>query len=327
MFLEIIVLAIILDLLIGDPSCYPHPVRIIGSLITKFESMYRNIIAKEVIAGFLTVLSVLSTIIIALSILFVVANYIGVTNIISTLLIYTCIAIKDLRKEALGVYTALDNRENINVARMRISRIVGRDTENLDRQGIVRACVETVAENLADGVIAPLFWAFVGALFAYLCGLNEVIISSSSAVIYKAINTMDSMLGYKNERYINFGRIAAKLDDLFNYIPARITALCLVLAAYLSDNNGKQALSMLRRDCRKHASPNAGYPEAAMAGILGVRLCGPSYYFGTIVDKDYIGDNLNQINQEDIKKTNNISFLATIIFVSLSFGLIVLCSM
>ena len=181
-------------------------------------------------------------------------------------------------------------------ARIAVARIVGRDTASLDADGVTRAAVETVAENFSDGEIAPFFWMMLGGAPLALC--------------YKAVNTMDSMVGYKNERYLDFGRAAAKLDDIVNWIPARLAALLLISAAPLAGLDRKNALRIWIRDRRNHASPNSAQTEAAMAGALGVRLAGPASYFGKPADKPYIGDPLRPIRPEDIDKANRLMYIA-----------------
>ena len=198
---------------------------------------------------------------------------------------WQALAGKDLRVEALQVYEPL-SRGDLNSAREAVSRIVGRDTAALDESGVVRATVETVAENFSDGVVAPMLYMLVGGAPLALC--------------YKAINTMDSMVGYKNERYLHFGRAAARLDDMANYLPSRLAALLLIAVSRICGQNAGEALRIWQRDRRKHASPNAAQCEAAMAGALGLRMCGPASYFGTMVEKPYIGDAGREIAPDDI---------------------------
>lgn len=326
MLFTIIILAVLLDLLIGDPAGYPHPVRIIGRFINAFECFYRKRLNSESLAGFLTVLSTLTSVCLCLTAIFYFTYLVGISEIVATFILYTCIAIKDLRKEAIDVYIVLANREAIVKARKQIGRIVGRDTSELSREGIIKACVETIAENLADGVIAPLFWAIIGGLIAMYFDLNIAICAASFAMCYKTINTMDSMIGYKNDKYLHFGKYGAKLDDVANYIPARVTGLSIVIATLILRKDFNNSWYILKRDRGNHTSPNAGYPESAMAGALDIKLCGPSFYFGTLVDKPYIGDANRKINQDDILLANRISLLTTFVFLILSYAVISILS-
>lgn len=317
-FITALLAAVVLDLLIGDPPCYPHPVRLIGQLISFYENLYRRLISQTQIAGMCTVVSVL------LTVFFVVFQLLNLLSLFSpyaesiavTLILYTCIAIKDLRFEAKMVHDVLQTRD-IVASRKQVGRIVGRDTSQLSEEGIIKATVETVAENLSDGVIAPIFWAICAAVAGAILGANPLVFAAYGAITYKAINTMDSMIGYKNEKYLFFGKSAAYLDDYVNFIPARITGFIIVILAFLLGKNGKLSLEIFLRDRLKHTSPNAGHPEAAIAGLLGVELCGPSVYFGQIVDKPTIGNKVREILKEDIILTNKIALLSLVLFLFL----------
>ncbi|MBQ2568171.1 MAG: cobalamin biosynthesis protein CobD, partial [Clostridia bacterium] len=218
--------------------------------------------------------------------------------VMQSLLCWQCLAMKDLASESTKVQKALEAGD-LEKARKQVSRIVGRDTEELTAGGVTRAAVETVAENFSDGVVAPLLCMLVGG--------------APLALTYKAINTMDSMVGYKNEKYVNFGRGAAKLDDVANWIPSRISAFLWMAAAGLTGNSAKGAFRIWKRDRRKHASPNAGQTEAACAGSLGVRLAGPISYFGEPVEKEYIGDKERKITPKDIGKANRMMFVGSVL--------------
>jgi len=196
----------------------------------------------------------------------------------------------------MKVYYSLCSGD-IEDARKQISMIVGRDTAKLDNNGITRAAVETVSENTSDGVVAPLFYMMLGG--------------AALGCLYKAVNTMDSMVGYKNDKYINFGRAAAKTDDVLNYIPSRICALLMVISAFLLRFDGKSAFKILRRDGRKHASPNSAQTEAASAGALGIRLAGPLSYHGAVIDKQYIGDDTRPVRVDDIVSANQLMYTAS----------------
>ena len=210
---------------------------------------------------------------------------------------------KCLRDESTKVYRGLKENDT-EKARKAVSMIVGRDTDRLDNSGIIRAAVETVAENTSDGVTAPLmFTALGGAIFGYL---------------YKAANTMDSMIGYKNEKYAEIGYFAAKLDDILNYIPSRITALIMIFSSYMLKFNGKNAYKIWKRDRRKHASPNSAQTESVCAGALEIRLAGDAYYFGELHKKEYIGDDIRPIKNEDIRKANKLMYCTSVIVLILS---------
>lgn len=293
-----IIIAILLDQMLGDPRWFPHPVRFIGRLAAKLESFFRNSIHSPHIAGILTVATVLLTTILAAwgTLHSISAAQLLLGDIAAVFLLYTTIAAKDLAVHSRAVHKALQDN-NLPEARKRVAMIVGRDTEHLDEAGIVRACVESVAENLADGVIAPLFYAIVAGPIG--------------ALAYKTINTMDSMFGYKNERYLQFGFAAARLDDLANYIPARATGLLIPIVAAILGFQPKKSLVIMHRDRRKHSSPNAGYPEAAMAGALGIQLGGTSSYFGKAVEKPTIGDDTEPLSPYHIVKANRLILTAT----------------
>jgi adenosylcobinamide-phosphate synthase len=297
-----ILAAYLLDLIFGDPPTLPHPVRWIGWLIEKLEGPFRSVIKNERASGALFAITIIAT---AWLITFAITqaaysfnNYLGV--LISTIIIYTSLSVKDLGLESLAVFNAL-NEGDLNKARTSLSRIVGRDTANLDEREIIRATVETVAENIVDGIISPLFYAFLGG--------------ASLAIAYKAVNTLDSMVGYKNKRYIHFGRAAAKIDDAANYIPARLSAVFLVMAGWMSGHDPVKAWIIAIRDGRKNASPNSGIPEAAVAGALGVRLGGLNYYDSIAVQKPYIGDDSNPLNRSHIKEAIKMAYIASALFV------------
>lgn len=288
-----VLLGFLLDLALGDPHWAPHPVRGIGALISGLEGPLRRRLPaspRGELAG-----GVLLTALVLLLTVGAGAGVLWLCGLVSpwlslgaeTVLCYQLLAARSLRDESRKVYTALKD-QGLPEARRAVSMIVGRDTQRLDQAGVVRAAVETVAENTSDGVVAPLFYMALGG---GLLGLG-----------YKAVNTLDSMVGYKNDRYLYFGRAAARLDDLVNYLPARLSGLLMCLAAALDGGSGGQALRIWRRDRRCHQSPNSAQTEAAMAGALGVQLAGPSYYFGQRVDKPTIGDPTRPVTPEDIPR-------------------------
>ena len=281
----------VLDALFGDPYQMPHIIRLIGTLISGAERLLRRIFPPtplgERMAGAVLVMLVAGGCSgctwLVLGLLSRVSPQLA--WVVETFVCYQMLAAKQLRIEALRVADALEN-EGLVAARTAVSMIVGRDTAELDEAGVVRAAVETVAENASDGVVAPLLFMAVGG--------------APAGVLYKAVNTMDSMVGYKNDRYRYFGTVAARLDDLLNWVPARLTGVLMCLVASLVGLDGAGAWRIFLRDRRKHASPNSAHPEAACAGALGVRLAGPASYFGVVHDKPYIGDDNRPIERADI---------------------------
>jgi adenosylcobinamide-phosphate synthase len=264
----------LLDLCLGDPPGWPHPVRWLGRLISFWET---RLYQPRVLSGLVFWLAVVGTSLAAVLAVLTLAAGLGhmAQAAVAAYLVYAGLATRSLHLECQKVEEALA-RGDLDGARKNLAMIVGRETEHLQEADIRRATLETLAENLSDGVIAPLFYT----LLAGVPGL----------VLYKAANTMDSMVGYKNERYERFGKVAARADDGLNFLPARLTAWLICLVAGPANLNRQQAWRILKRDCNQAASPNAGRPEAALAGALGVRLGGPSVYFGRLVDKPYIGD-------------------------------------
>lgn len=291
----------IIDLIIGDPYSFPHPVRYIGKLIKVTENKIRNIAKTDKglkIGGFIlwaiTVgLTYLVTYMIVKLFSFIPGGYI----IANSILIYTTLATKCLKDEAVKIYNVLKTGD-IEKSRTQLSYIVGRDTTHLDEGEIIRATVETVAENTVDGIIAPMFYAFIGG--------------APLAMAYKAINTLDSTVGYKNEKYKELGFASAKIDDIANYIPARIAVLLMAIGSLVLGYDYKKASQIAVRDRKNHKSPNCAYPEGAVAGALGVQLGGTNIYFGQAVYKPTIGDKVREIEIEDIVKTNKIMYATSL---------------
>ena len=297
----------ILDLILGDPHFMPHPIRLIGSLISIIDKRLNSNLSdrndkKEFRRGILTVVIVLlCTVAVSAFILisaYCINKFLGI--LVEAIMTYQIMATKSLKDESMKVYYCLKDK-TLNDARKAVSMIVGRDTENLDEEGVTKAAVETVAENTSDGVIAPMIYTAIGGP---VLGFT-----------YKAANTMDSMLGYKNEKYLYYGRAAAKLDDFVNYLPSRISAYLMILGAFIGgkDFSGKNAYRIYKRDNRNHSSPNSAQTEAVCAGALGIRLAGPSSYFGKVVDKPYIGDSLRSVECEDIKRVNRLMYITALI--------------
>lgn len=290
------------DLIFGDPRWLYHPVRLIGNLIALLEKLIRKIMpvskAGELAGGFITVVLVL---LLCGIVPWVLLHLVFGLNVVAGVILeafmcYQLLAVKSLKDESMKVYDALTG-STIEDARKAVSMIVGRDTQNLDQKGVAKAAIETVAENFSDGVIAPMFYMFIGGpVLMY---------------IYKGINTMDSMLGYKNDKYIYFGRCAAKLDDAANFIPSRLAALLLIAAAYIGGFNGKGAVKIFKRDRFNHASPNSAQTESAAAGALDIQLAGNAYYFGKLYEKPTMGDSVKEPEAEDIKRVNKLMYIGS----------------
>lgn len=314
----------VLDLLFGDPQGLMHPVQGIGALIDLFERLYRALFrvkagqkhapGRERAAGLLTVLSVLAAVYGILRVLLFGAGKLHryLPLLVEVVLAWQMLAMTSLIRAADQVRLPLIAGD-VERARHAVSMIVGRDTEKLDAGGIAKAAVETVAENTSDGVIAPLFWLF-------LFGVPGM-------VLYKAVNTMDSMLGYRNDRYRFFGTAAARLDDLANYLPARLAALFMILAAYLLGYDGPGAVRIFLRDRYAHKSPNAAQTESVCAGALGLQLAGDAWYFGERHRKPFIGDPVRHIGAEDIRSACRLCAGTSALFFACGELLLFLCSL
>ena len=294
----------VLDLIFGDPRWLYHPVCLIGKLISLLEKGIRRIFPKsqkgELAGGCLEVLLVCGLCFLVpfgiLHVLYGWQPWLGF--LLETFWCYQLLATKSLKTESMKVYDRLVNG-TLEEARYAVSMIVGRDTKSLTPEGVTKAAVETVAENTSDGIIAPMFYmAIGGAPFMFL---------------YKGINTMDSMLGYKNDRYLYFGRCAAKLDDAANYIPARVSGWLMVAGTLFVGLDTKNAAKIYRRDRRNHASPNSAQTEAAMAGALDVQLAGNAYYFGKLYEKPTIGDAIRKVEAEDIPRANRLLYSTSVL--------------
>ena len=302
----------VLDTLFGDPPWLPHPVILMGKAISVLEKRLRarlpqtpqgELLGGAVVAFTLPVGTFLLTSLVCLGAA-KLSPWLGLA--VQMFWCGQALAAKGLAQESTNVYRALI-KPDLPAARKAVSRIVGRDTQNLTLEGVTKAAVETVAENASDGVIAPLLYMLLGG--------------APLALTYKAINTMDSMLGYKNEKYLYFGRAAAKLDDAANYLPSRLAGLLWCAAAALTGNSPKGAWRIWRRDRRCHASPNSAQTESACAGALGVQLAGPAYYFGEYYAKPTIGDPLRPIEPEDIRRANRMMYAESVL--ALAVGLAV----
>lgn len=297
-------LAFLLDFIFGDPYKLPHPIRLIGKGIAVFEKITRKIFKDEKTAGTVMALIIMTlSFIVPLCIIFSAYKINLLLGIaVESVMGYYLLAARCLEKESMKVYQAIDNHD-IEKSRKAVSMIVGRDTKNLDEKGIIKAAVETVAENTSDGVTAPMFYMAFGVPLGYL---------------YKSVNTMDSMVGYKNDRYKNFGKIPAKIDDIFNFIPSRFTALIMVASSFILGLNGKNAFKIWKRDRLNHASPNSAQTESVCAGALDIQLAGDAYYFGKLCKKKTIGDNNRPIDKEDIKRANRLMYCTSVLMLAVS---------
>ncbi len=324
--------ALFLDVLLGDPERLLHPVQVIGNLIQRAEPVFRRLCSQEELAGagmaaVVTLAAVAAT---ALSHGLVASWSAAAGTGLAAWILYQTLALRSLADHARAVHRALVQADDLSAARKRVAMLVGRDTATLDRAGIVRACVESIAENMSDGVVAPAMYAFAAAALALLLGLESWTQTAAvaAAMGYKAVNTLDSMVGYRNDRYLSFGRPAARLDDLVNMPPARISGLALVLATLLTGRDFRRSLQTMLRDRHRHASPNAGYPEAAMAGALGITLGGPASYFGTRVAKPVIGTPVRPPRPGHIIEALRLLYVAsflTFLFFSLLLILLAAC--
>ncbi len=341
-----LVLGFAVDLAVGDPHWLYHPVRLIGNLIAALENLLRALFrvrlpedeteaasarernagsmretetasAREKDAGFAareflagTVLAVLVLLIssgVPLLLLLAAQRLHPLARLVlESLFCWQLLAVKSLRDESKKVYDRL-REHDLAASRRAVSMIVGRDTERLDEAGVARAAVETVAENASDGVIAPLFYMAIGG--------------AALGFFYKAVNTMDSMIGYRNSRYLYFGRFAAKLDDAANFLPARICALLMMAAAFLTRLDGKNAWRIFQRDRFCHASPNSAQTEAVMAGALRIRLAGDTWYFGELHKKEYIGDDLRPVEPEDILRAHRLLYATAFLALAAAAGI------
>lgn len=311
------ILGFLIDLAAGDPRWLYHPVRVIGNGISFLEKRLRKLFPAtekgERTAGLCLVLLICFF---GGGIPFIILRgaygiHVVLGVFIETFMCYQMLATRSLKDESMRVYKELQ-KGDLKGARHAVSMIVGRDTQSLTEEGVTKAAVETIAENTSDGIIAPLFYmAINGPVLMFL---------------YKSINTMDSMVGYKNDKYINFGRYAAKLDDIVNYIPARISGGLMIAGAYLLGFDGKNAAKIFKRDRYNHASPNSAQTEAVMAGALDIQLAGNAFYFGKLYEKPSIGDAVRPVEYEDIKRANHLLYvsaaLGTVVFAAVRCGIL-----
>jgi adenosylcobinamide-phosphate synthase len=300
------VAAVVLDWAIGDPYWFPHPVIYIGEIIKMLENFFRSKFKSKrdlrIAGGIIVIVVATISFFLPFGILKLVEKISWLHHIINILILWTTLAARCLHKEGIKVYDVLKVKD-IAEARIKLSYIVGRDTNELSEKEIIRADVETIAENTSDGIIAPMFFAFIGG--------------APLAMLYKAINTMDSMLGYMNEKYRYIGYFPAKTDDVFNYIPARLTAIFICMAAPLTSGSVIGSFKIMLRDRKNHKSPNCGYPEAAAAGAMGIQIGGTNSYFGEIMYKPTIGDRTKELMDYHIKDCIKLMYAAEVLMLLL----------
>jgi adenosylcobinamide-phosphate synthase len=286
-----ICIALVVDFILGDPYWFPHPVRFIGKYISLFQNLIKKMNLKDMALKVAGIVLTITTVCLCFGVTYFLLKVsksisIYLYIIVNIFIMWTTIAAKCLASEGLKIYKIL-KQGNIAKARKQLSYIVGRDTENLNEKQIAKAVIETISENCSDGIIAPLFYMFIGG--------------APLAMAYKAVNTLDSMVGYKEGMFLNFGWASAKFDDIVNFIPARITGIMMVIAAFVLRYDYKNSAIVFMKDRKKHSSPNSAHPEAAVAGALGIELGGTNYYFGKPVKKPTIGFNKNDLQVEYIK--------------------------
>ena len=303
----ILAIALVLDLIIGDPRWLPHPVRWMGTAIAALEPRFRMISANLVFSGAIYAVCLIAGTWLVSYLAIIVLGWVHplLGTGLELVFIFFCLSARSLEQAAMDIFDCLA-KNKANRARQKVALVVGRDVDQYDETGIARATVETVAENLVDGVTAPLFFAAIGG--------------APLAMAYKMTNTLDSMVGYKNESYLQFGKASARIDDLFNYIPARLTLLVIALAGQILAGVGKRSLATAILEGGHHSSPNAGYAEAAFAGVLAVKLNGPNYYQGKLVDKPYIGIHFGDTLPGHIKKACDLMLLSSFLWLTLLMG-------
>ena len=301
--------AFVLDLVLGDPRWLPHPVRWMGTAISIFEPRFRQLSANPVLCGALYAIFLISA---TWAMTFLIVETAARVHpllkpCLEIVLIFFCISARSLEDAAMEIHRYL-LQKRVDQAREKVALIVGRDVDNYNAEGIAKATVETVAENLVDGFVSPLFFAAIGG--------------APLAVAYKMVNTLDSMVGYKNEKYINFGKVSARIDDILNYMPTRLSVAVISLATQILCGKGARSFGTALKEGANHSSPNAGYPEAAFAGALELKLNGPNYYHGQLVSKPYIGVCFGKTSPGDIKKACDIMMLSALLWLVTVWGTI-----
>lgn len=323
----ILISALLLDLILGDPPFRFHPVRLIGASISAFDKIMRRLRWAGSVGG---IILVTMTISLALGAYLILRQLIGglhpfLALVLDLYLAYSFLALKDLLKHAVPVAQALAISD-LSQARTALQEIVGRDTSNLETEGVVRGAVESVAENFVDGVLSPMFWYTLFAVLSHLSGCPAPAAAGIVGMLgFKAISTLDSMVGYRRDHYLLFGRSSARLDDVANFLPARLSLIILHIGAFFSGESAREGWKIALRDRKKHPSPNAGHPESFVAGALGIRLGGPSVYPDGTVDKPWLGNGDVELGPEHIRRSCRLIYLsgwfACAVFVAVMLGL------
>lgn len=310
MILIFLIMPVILDMLLGDPVSFPHPIIYIGKVISKYEKWIRKSRINLKVGGFLLLILTIITVLGVMSLVLFLLSKVSVlmSVIASVYLLYASLASKCLDLEARKVYSSLID-EDIKKSRLKLSYLVGRDTTNLTKEEVIKGTVETIAENTIDGILAPLMFIIVGLYFGY---------PVQFVFFYKTINTLDSMVGYQNKKYKDLGYASAKLDDIVNLVPARVGSVFMLVGGKFLKNDFSNGFKILKRDRRNHKSPNCAYPEASVAGLLNIRLGGTHTYFGEEVYKPTIGDENKQAEPRDITDTIKIMYASEIIMLIIS---------
>lgn len=315
--LIILFVAFLADLYLGDPVYPLHPVRLIGRLIRGCEVLLEHLHLFTLAGGVVLLISVISVVIsVYASISLLLLDYLLIIN---GFLLYSCLSLKDLVKHGKRVLSDLENN-HLEQARNSVQHLIGRDASRLDRYGIARAAVESLAENFVDGFLAPLFWFCLGSIASFALGFDATVGGILAVLIHKTVNTLDSMVGYKNARYQAFGKASARFDDLLNFLPARLSIPVIAVAAVLCGLDGKGAWKIGWRDRLKHNSPNAGHAEATVSGALQIRLNGPGIYPHGLVDKPWLGDGTDLVLTSHLRKTFTLVYTAAFIAAALFAG-------
>jgi len=323
----ILLIAFTLDFLLGDPPYRLHPIRLLGSTVSILEKLLKGLGMSGLLGGMLLVTFVvgLSLTIYLAAHSFLIGLHPWLATIFDIYLVYSCLALTDLLGHAVPVAMALQ-RSDLVQARIALQSIVGRDTSLLDSAGVARGAVESVAENFVDGVLSPSFWYSAGAILCLILRCRApAVVGVSAILIFKAISTLDSMVGYRHAHYLLFGRPAARLDDLVNFIPARLSLIILFIGAAISGESAMAGWKIARRDRLKHLSPNGGHPESFVAGTLGIKLGGPAVYQEETVEKQWLGDGDAQVGPQHIRRCCRLIFrsawLSALVSVAVLLGL------
>lgn len=309
-----LVLACVLDFILGDPAYEFHPVRLIGNAISLIEKFLRSHCLSTVFGGFIFFLFITTSALSSYLFFHFIASNIHpyVVSVLNIYIVYSCFAYRDLINHINPVITALKDG-NMLLARQRVSRVVGRDVSQMNSSQVARAAIETVAENFIDGIFSPLFWFALGAATGFYVMNSGCLMGVISMLLFKTVSTMDSMVGYRNKDYEKIGKVGARLDDMMNFLPARLSLIPLVLASIITGQNVFKGIKVFFQDRLKHSSPNSAHGESFIAGALNIRLGGPSYYKGQLMSKPWLGDDSEDVMPEKITTCCRLIFYATLI--------------